>query len=253
VREFGMSAIMNGMTLHGGLIPYGGTFLTFSDYSRNALRMAALMKIRTLFVFTHDSIGLGEDGPTHQSVEHAASLRLMPNMDVWRPCDSLESAVAWIAAIERRDGPACLLFSRQNLPFQGRNAEQIKQIARGGYVLSDVATPKAIIIATGSEIALAMAAQKLLEVAGFPVRVVSMPSTNVFDRQDATYRDSVLPEGIKRVAVEAGVTDYWRKYVGLEGAVVGLDRFGESAPAGELFKFFGITAEAVADAVKRLF
>jgi transketolase len=252
VREFGMSAIMNGLTLHGGLIPYGGTFLTFSDYSRNALRMAALMKIRTLFVFTHDSIGLGEDGPTHQSVEHAASLRLIPHMDVWRPCDSVESAVAWIAALERRDGPACLLFSRQNLPFQVRDATRIKQIARGGYVLSDAASPKAIIIATGSEVSLAVGAQKLLADGGVAVRVVSMPSTNVFDRQDATYRESVLPKGIKRVAVEAGVTDYWRKYVGLDGAVIGLDRFGESAPAGELFKFFGITAEAVAEAVKRL-
>ena len=252
VREFGMSAIMNGLTLHGGLIPYGGTFLTFSDYSRNALRMAALMKIRTLFVFTHDSIGLGEDGPTHQSVEHAASLRLIPNMDVWRPCDSVESAVAWIAAIERRNGPACLLFSRQNLPFQVRDATHIKQISRGGYVLSDAANPKALILATGSEVGLAMAAQKQLADAGVAVRVVSMPCTNVFDRQDATYRESVLPKGIMRVAVEAGVTDYWRKYVGLEGAVVGLDRFGESAPAGELFKFFGITAEAVAEAVRRV-
>jgi transketolase len=252
VREFGMSAIMNGMALHGGLIPYGGTFLTFSDYSRNALRMAALMKIRSLFVFTHDSIGLGEDGPTHQSVEHAASLRLIPNMDVWRPCDSVESAVAWIAAVERRDGPACLLFSRQNLPFQARAGSLIKQIARGGYVLSDAANAQAVIIATGSEVGLAMAAQKLLADAGIAVRVVSMPSTSVFERQDATYRASVLPKGLKRVAVEAGVTDYWRKYVGLEGAVVGLDRFGESAPAGELFKFFGITAEAVAEAVKHV-
>ena len=252
VREFGMSAIMNGLTLHGGLIPYGGTFLTFSDYSRNALRMAALMKIRTVFVFTHDSIGLGEDGPTHQSVEHASSLRLIPNMDVWRPCDSVESTVAWIAAIERRDGPACLLFSRQNLPFQARDAARTQQIARGGYVLSDAANPKAVIIATGSEVSAAVAAQKLLADAGIAVRVVSMPSSNVFDREDATYRESVLPKGIKRVAVEAGVTDYWRKYVGLEGAVVGLDRFGESAPAGELFTFFGITADAVAEAVKRV-
>jgi transketolase len=252
VREFGMSAIMNGLTLHGGLIPYGGTFLTFSDYSRNALRMAALMKIRTVFVFTHDSIGLGEDGPTHQSVEHAASLRLIPNMDLWRPGDAVESAAAWVAAIERRDGPSCLLFSRQNLPFQVRDAGRIKQIARGGYILSDAESPKAIIIATGSEVSLAVAAQKLLADAGVAVRVVSMPSTSVFDRQDATYRESVLPKGIKRVAVEAGVTDYWRKYVGLEGAVVGLDRFGESAPAGELFKFFAITAEAVAEAVKRV-
>ncbi len=250
VREFGMSAIMNGMALHGGLIPYGGTFLTFSDYSRNALRMAALMKIRSLFVFTHDSIGLGEDGPTHQSVEHAASLRLIPNMDVWRPCDSVESAVAWIAAIERRAGPASLLFSRQNLPFQARSADQIALIGRGAYVLADADRPRAVIIATGSEVALATGAHQELEGQGIAVRVVSMPSTSVFDRQDAAYKDSVLPKGVKRVAVEAGVTDYWRKYVGLEGAVVGLDRFGESAPAGDLFKFFGLTVEGVVNAVK---
>ncbi len=250
VREFGMSAIMNGMTLHGGLIPYGGTFLTFSDYSRNALRMAALMKIRSLFVFTHDSIGLGEDGPTHQSVEHAASLRLIPNMDVWRPCDSVESAAAWIAAIERRDGPASLLFSRQNLPFQARSPDQIALIGRGAYVLADADGPRAVIIATGSEVALAMGAKKELETQGIAVRVVSMPSTSVFDRQDAAYKDAVLPKGVKRVAVEAGVTDYWRKYVGPEGAVVGLDRFGESAPAGDLFKFFGLTVEGVVNAVK---
>ncbi|HEX4985931.1 MAG TPA: transketolase [Burkholderiales bacterium] len=251
VREFGMSAIMNGMALHGGVIPYGGTFLTFSDYSRNALRMAALMKLRNLFVFTHDSIGLGEDGPTHQPIEHAASLRLIPNMDVWRPCDTVESAVAWTAALERRDGPACLLFSRQNLPFQPRDAQRIGDIARGGYVLSDAPSPRAVILATGSEVALAMAAQKSLAAEGIAVRVVSMPCTNVFDRQDAGYRDAVLPRGIRRVAVEAGVTEFWRKYVGLEGEVVGLDRFGESAPAGELFKYFGITAEAVAQAVRR--
>jgi transketolase len=250
VREFGMSAVMNGMTLHGGLIPYGGTFLTFSDYSRNALRMAALMKIRSLFVFTHDSIGLGEDGPTHQSIEHAASLRLIPNMDVWRPCDSVESAAAWIAAIERRDGPASLLFSRQNLPFQARSPEQMALIGRGAYVLADADRPRAVIIATGSEVALAMGARKELEGQGIAVRVVSMPSTSVFDRQDAAYKAAVLPKGVKRVAVEAGVTDYWRKYVGLEGAVVGLDRFGESAPAGDLFKFFGVTVEGVVKAVK---
>jgi transketolase len=250
VREFGMSAIMNGVALHGGLIPYGGTFLTFSDYARNALRMAALMKIRSLFVFTHDSIGLGEDGPTHQSVEHAASLRLIPNMDVWRPCDSVESAVAWMAAIERRDGPSSLLFSRQNLPFQARGADQIALIKRGAYVLADAAKPQALIIATGSEVALVMGAKKELEAQGVAVRVVSMPSTSVFDRQDAAYKDAVLPKGIRRVAVEAGVTDYWRKYVGLEGAVVGLDRFGESAPAGDLFKFFGFTVENVVKAVK---
>ena len=250
VREFGMSAIMNGMALHGGLIPYGGTFLTFSDYSRNALRMAALMKIRSLFVFTHDSIGLGEDGPTHQSIEHAATLRLIPNMDVWRPCDALESSIAWIAAIERRDGPTSLLFSRQNLPFQGRSAEQIALIERGAYVLADSDRPRAVIIATGSEVALAMGAKKELEGQGIAVRVVSMPSTSVFDRQDAAYKNAVLPKGVKRVAVEAGVTDYWRKYVGLEGAVVGLDRFGESAPAGDLFKFFGFTVKGVVNAVK---
>ncbi len=250
VREFGMSAIMNGMALHGGLLPYGGTFLTFSDYSRNALRMAALMKIRSLFVFTHDSIGLGEDGPTHQSVEHASSLRLIPNMDVWRPCDSLESAVSWIAAIERRDGPASLLFSRQNLPFQARSAEQIQQVARGGYVLADSDKPQVILIATGSEVALAMDAKRLLGEQGIAARVVSMPCTSLFDRQDAGYRSAVLPKGMPRVAVEAGVTDFWRKYVGLEGAVVGIDRFGESAPGGELFKYFGITAEAVVAAAK---
>jgi transketolase len=250
VREFGMSAIMNGMTLHGGLIPYGGTFLTFSDYSRNALRMAALMRIRSLFVFTHDSIGLGEDGPTHQSVEHASALRLIPNMDVWRPCDTVESAVSWVAAIERRDGPSSLLFSRQNLPFQARDASQIAAIARGGYVLADADKPRAVIIATGSEIGLAVAAKKALQEQGIGVRVVSMPCTSLFDRQDAAYRASVLPAGIPRVAVEAGVTDFWRKYVGLEGAVLGIDRFGESAPGGELFKFFGLTTEGVVAAVK---
>ena len=250
VREFGMSAIMNGMALHGGLIAYGGTFLTFSDYSRNALRMAALMKIRNLFVFTHDSIGLGEDGPTHQSIEHAAGLRLIPNMDVWRPCDSVESAAAWIAAIERRDGPSSLLFSRQNLPFQARSAEQIALIERGAYVLADADRPRVVLIATGSEMGLAMGAKKELEGQGVAVRVVSMPCTSVFDRQDAAYKNAVLPKGVKRVAVEAGVTDCWRKYVGLEGAVVGVDRFGESAPAGDLFKFFGFTIEGVVNAVK---
>jgi len=250
VREFGMSAIMNGMALHGGLIAYGGTFLTFSDYSRNALRMAALMKIRNLFVFTHDSIGLGEDGPTHQSIEHAAGLRLIPNMDVWRPCDSVESAAAWIAAIERRDGPSSLLFSRQNLPFQARSAEQIALIGRGAYVLADADRPRVVLIATGSEMGLAMGAKKELEGQGVAVRVVSMPCTSVFDRQDAAYKNAVLPKGVKRVAVEAGVTDCWRKYVGLEGAVVGVDRFGESAPAGDLFKFFGFTVEGVVNAVK---
>lgn len=252
VREFGMAAIGNGLSLHGGLIPYTATFLMFSEYARNALRMAALMKVRQVFVFTHDSIGLGEDGPTHQPVEQIATLRMIPNMDVWRPCDSTESAVAWACAIERKDGPTSLCFSRQNLPFQARTAEQLAAIRRGGYVLSEAAggTPQAVIIATGSEVALAMAAQKTLGEAGIAVRVVSMPSTSVFERQDAAWRAAVLPAGVPRVVVEAGVTDGWYKYVGLEGRVIGLDRFGESAPAGELFKEFGITAEAVVDAVR---
>jgi transketolase len=250
VREFGMCAAMNGMALHGGVIPYGGTFLVFSDYARNALRLAALMKIRSIFVFTHDSLGLGEDGPTHQPIEHAATLRLVPNMDVWRPCDSVESAAAWIAALERRDGPSSLLFSRQNIAFQKRSAEQVEAIRRGGYVLADAPQAQAVIIATGSEVPLAMDARAQLAAAGIAVRVVSMPCTNAFDRQDAAYRASVLPPGVPRVAVEAGVTDFWRKYVGLEGAVVGIDRFGESAPGPELFKHFGFTAEHVAAAVK---
>ena len=252
VREFGMSAIMNGIALHGGYIPYGATFLTFSDYARNALRMAALMKLRALWVFTHDSIGLGEDGPTHQSVEHAASLRLMPGLDVWRPCDTVESAVAWGVAVERRDGPSAMLFSRQNVAFVPREADVIANVKRGGYVLADAPGARAAILATGSEVPLALAAQKQLADAGIAVRVVSMPSTNVFDRQDAAYRAAVLPKGMPRVAVEAGVTDFWRKYVGLEGAVIGIDRYGESAPAGELYKYFGITTEAVAAAVKQV-
>jgi transketolase len=249
VREFGMSAIMNGLSLHGALIPYGGTFLTFSDYARNALRMAALMKARSILVYTHDSIGLGEDGPTHQSVEHAASLRLIPNMDVWRPCDTTETAVAWIAAIERNNGPTSLLLSRQNLPFVERSAEQVEAIALGGYVLSEAlgGSPKVILIATGSEVGLALESQKALAERGIAARVVSMPCTSLFDRQAATYRDSVLPNAVKRVAIEAGVTDLWRKYVGLEGGVVGIDRYGESAPAGELFKYFGFTVANVVD------
>ena len=253
-----MAAIANGIALHGGLVPYTATFLMFSEYARNALRMAALMKVRQVFVFTHDSIGLGEDGPTHQPVEQTASLRLIPNMDVWRPCDTTESAVAWAASIERASGPSALAFSRQNLPFQPRSSQQVADIRRGGYVLSEAGTasqpvsPQAVIIATGSEVALAVAAQKQLADEGVAVRVVSMPSTNVFDRQDAAYRAAVLPKGLPRVAVEAGVTDGWRKYVGLEGEVIGLDRFGESAPAGELFKYFGITAEAVVAAVKKV-
>ncbi|HET9663082.1 MAG TPA: transketolase [Burkholderiales bacterium] len=254
VREFAMAAMTNGISLHGGFIPYCATFLTFSDYARNALRMAALMKARSIFVFTHDSIGLGEDGPTHQAIEHAASLRLIPNMDVWRPCDTVETACAWAAAIERRDGPTSLLLTRQNVPFQQRSAEGLAAIARGGYVLSDAGgeAPRCVLIATGSEVQLAMDAQKKLAAQGVAVSVVSMPSTSVFDRQDAAYRERVLPRGVPRVAVEAGVSDYWRKYVGLDGAVIGIDRFGESAPAGELFRFFGFTADRVVTAAKEL-
>jgi transketolase len=250
VREFGMSAAMNGLALHGGIIPYGGTFLTFSDYSRNALRMAALMKIRSIFVFTHDSIGLGEDGPTHQSVEHAAALRAIPGMDVWRPCDTIESAVAWIAAIERKDGPSSLLFTRQNVPFQKRDAHTITAVRRGGYILSDAQDPKLIIVATGSEVQLALAAKQQLASEGVPVRVVSMPCTAVFDRQPPMYRDVVLIPTLPKIAVEAGVSDFWRKYVGLDGAVVGIDRYGESAPGAKLFEHFGFTADNVMKAAK---
>ena len=254
VREFGMSAIMNGLSLHGGLIPYGATFLMFSEYARNALRMAALMKIRNLFVFTHDSIGLGEDGPTHQPVEQTATLRYIPNMDVWRPCDTVESTVAWAHAIERKDGPSTLIFSRQNLPFQKRDANTIKLINKGGYILSEAANgkPQVILIATGSEVGLAMNAQKSLGEEGIYARVVSMPCTNVFDRQELSYKENVLPKGVKRVAVEAGVTDFWRKYVGLDGAVVGIDTFGESAPADVLFKHFGFTVENMLKTVKSI-
>jgi len=254
VREFGMSAIMNGLSLHGGLIPYGATFLMFSEYARNALRMAALMKIRNLFVFTHDSIGLGEDGPTHQPVEQTATLRYIPNMDVWRPCDTVESTVAWAHAIERKDGPSTLIFSRQNLPFQKRDANTIKLINKGGYILSEAANgkPQVILIATGSEVGLAMNAQKSLGEEGIYARVVSMPCTNVFDRQELSYKENVLPNGVKRVAVEAGVTDFWRKYVGLDGAVVGIDTFGESAPADVLFKHFGFTVENMLKTVKSI-
>jgi transketolase len=250
VREFGMSAIMNGIALHGGFIPFGATFLTFSDYSRNALRMAALMKQRSLFVFTHDSIGLGEDGPTHQSVEHVSSLRLIPGLDNWRPADTVESMVAWGEALKRKNGPSTLIFSRQNLPYQERSAAVVANIARGGYVLNDVADAKAILIATGSEVELAVAAASALAAEGIAVRVVSMPSTDVFDRQDAAYKASVLTKGTPRVAIEAGVTDFWYKYVGLEGAVVGIDTFGESAPAPVLFKHFGFTVENVVAKVK---
>ena len=252
VREFGMSAMVNGMVLHGGLLPYGATFLMFSEYARNALRMAALMKIRSIFVFTHDSIGLGEDGPTHQAVEQTATLRYIPNMDVWRPCDTVESAVSWARAIERKTGPACLIFSRQNLAFQKRDATQIANISKGAYVLSEAKSgkPQVVLIATGSEVDLAVKAQAVLADQGVAARVVSMPCTNLFDRQDQAYKDSVLPKGTKRVAIEAGVTDFWRKYVGLEGAVVGIDTFGESAPAGDLFKHFGFTVENVVNTAK---
>ena len=245
VREFGMSAIMNGVALHGGYLPFGATFLTFSDYSRNALRMAALMKLRSIFVFTHDSIGLGEDGPTHQSVEHVSSMRLIPNLDNWRPCDTVESMVAWGAAVQRKNGPSTLIFTRQNLPYQERSAQQIADIARGGYVLADVADAQVILIATGSEVELAVAAASALAADGIAARIVSMPSTEVYDRQDAAYKASVLTKGVPRVAIEAGVTDFWYKYVGLEGAVVGIDSFGESAPANVLFKHFGFTVENV--------
>ncbi len=253
VREFAMAAITNGMSLHGGFIPETGTFLTFSDYSRNALRMASLMKLRNIFVFTHDSIGVGEDGPTHQPVEHVSALRLIPGMHVWRPCDTVESALAWARAVERRDGPSCLIFSRQNSLFQARSATAIAAISRGGYVLAEAAGPlRAIIIATGSEVELATAAREQLAAAGIAVRVVSMPCTQVFDAQDATYREAVLPRGVPRVAVEAGVSDLWHKYVGLEGRVIGIDRFGESAPFKDLFKFFGFSADRVAQAVKEV-
>lgn len=261
VREFGMTAIMNGLALHGGFLPYGGTFLTFSDYARNAVRMAALMRIPGIYVYTHDSIGLGEDGPTHQPVEHAASLRLMPNVDVWRPADAFETAVAWMASIERRDGPSALLLSRQNLPEQRRNLSVGMSgedaVRKGGYVLSDAPCARAILIATGSELQLAMSAQATLAAEGIAVRVVSMPSTSVFDRQSAEYKNGVLlgtdgKSSTPRVAIEAGVTDLWRKYVGLEGAVIGLDRYGESAPAGELFKYFGITADNVVRTIKAM-
>ncbi len=248
VREFGMCAVMNGIALHGGHIPYGGTFLVFSDYARNALRLAALMGLRVIYVFSHDSIGLGEDGPTHQPVEHAAALRLIPNMDLWRPCDTVETAVAWGAALERSKGPTALLLTRQNVPFARKNA--LEEIRKGAYVLSDAPNPRAVIIATGSEVQLALGAQKQLAEAGIGVRVVSMPSTSVFDRQPDDYKKSVLPDRIPRVAVEAGVTDFWRKYVGLDGAVVGIDRYGESAPAGDVFKHLGFTPEKVAEAVR---
>jgi len=251
VREFGMSHIMNGMALHGGLLPFGGTFLMFSEYARNALRMSALMKQRVIYVFTHDSIGLGEDGPTHQPVEQIPTLRMIPNMDVWRPCDTVETMTAWVCAVEKTTGPSSLALSRQNLPFVARDAATIANIRKGGYVISEAkGKAKAIIIATGSEVELALKAQAELGQKNVPVRVVSMPSTNVFDRQDQAYKDSVLPKGLPRIVVEASVTDGWWKYVGGEGKVIGLDRFGESAPAGVLFKEFGFTVANVVSAVE---
>jgi len=254
VREFGMTAIANGITLHGGFLPYTATFLMFVEYARNAARMAALMKIRQVMVYTHDSIGLGEDGPTHQPVEQLASLRVTPNMSVWRPCDQVESAVAWKYAIERHDGPTALIFSRQNLAQQDRDAEQLANVARGAYILKDCAgTPDVILIATGSEVELAVSAYEKLTAEGHKARVVSMPSTDAFDKQDATYREAVLPKAVSaRVAIEAGIADYWYKYTGLNGAVVGMTTFGESAPAEKLFEIFGFTVDNVVARAKEL-
>ena len=249
VREFGMSAAMNGVALHGGYIPYGGTFLTFSDYSRNAVRMSALMQLRVIYVFSHDSIGLGEDGPTHQPIEHVSTLRMIPNNALWRPCDSVETMVGWLAAIERRDGPTCLILSRQNLPYCRRSAEQIRDIRKGGYVLAEAAVGPGgaaiTLLATGSEVALAMQARTELEAGGVPTRVVSMPSCGDFDRQSAEYRAAVLPRQIPVLAIEAGVSNFWRAYTGFSGDVVGIDRFGESAPAPQVYEALGLTTQAV--------
>ncbi|CAH0524627.1 transketolase [Vibrio hippocampi] len=254
VREFGMTAIINGIALHGGFVPYGATFLMFMEYARNAMRMAALMKVQNIQVYTHDSIGLGEDGPTHQPVEQIASLRVTPNMSTWRPCDQVESAIAWKHAIERKDGPTSLIFSRQNLAQQDRDAEQLANVAKGGYILKDCdGAPELILIATGSEVELTVNAYQELTAAGHKVRVVSMPSTNVFDAQDDAYREAVLPAAVtKRIAVEAGIADYWYKYVGFGGKIIGMTTFGESAPAGELFKMFGFTTENVVATAKEL-
>ncbi|OEC80811.1 transketolase [Photobacterium damselae subsp. damselae] len=254
VREFGMTAIINGIALHGGFVPYGATFLMFMEYARNAMRMAALMKVQNIQVYTHDSIGLGEDGPTHQPVEQVASLRLTPNMSTWRPCDQVESAVAWKFAIERKDGPTSLIFSRQNLAQQERDAQQLADITKGGYVLKDCdGKPELILIATGSEVELATEAYALLTAEGRKVRVVSMPATDVFDKQDAAYRESVLPSDVTaRVAIEAGIADFWYKYVGFEGRIIGMTSFGESAPADQLFKLFGFTVENVVETAKEL-
>ncbi|HAS6175251.1 TPA: transketolase [Vibrio vulnificus] len=254
VREFGMTAIMNGIALHGGFVPYGATFLMFMEYARNAMRMAALMKVQNIQVYTHDSIGLGEDGPTHQPVEQIASLRLTPNMSTWRPCDQVESAVAWKLAIERKDGPSALIFSRQNLAQQPRSAEQVADIAKGGYILKDSdGKPELILIATGSEVELAVKAAEQLTAEGKKVRVVSMPATDTFDKQDAAYRESVLPSDVTaRVAIEAGIADFWYKYVGFDGRIIGMTTFGESAPADQLFEMFGFTVENVVNTAKEL-
>ncbi|WP_297481461.1 transketolase [uncultured Photobacterium sp.] len=254
VREFGMTAIINGMALHGGFVPYGATFLMFMEYARNALRMAALMKVQNIQVYTHDSIGLGEDGPTHQPVEQVSSLRLTPNMSTWRPCDQVESAVSWKYAIERKDGPTSLIFSRQNLTQQDRTAEQVANIVKGGYILKDCAgKPELILIATGSEVGIAAEAYAELTAAGRQVRLVSMPATDLFDKQDAAYRESVLPADVTaRIAIEAGIADYWYKYVGLNGRIIGMTTFGESAPAEELFKMFGFTVENIVNNAKEL-
>jgi transketolase len=254
VREFGMSALLNGVTAHGGFIPYGGTFLTFSDYARNAVRMAALMRLRVIFVYTHDSIGLGEDGPTHQPIEHVSSLRLIPHMDLWRPCDAVETAAAWGVAIENRDGPTCLIFTRQALTHEARDAAQLAAIKRGGYVLIDTdGPPEAIVIATGSEVGIAAAAVRSVAAKGKKVRLVSMPSTTTFDRQDDAYRQSVLPPNVtRRVAVEAGSTGLWWHYVGLQGEIVGIDHYGASAPAKDLFKAYGFTPERVVEALEKV-
>ncbi|HMX23637.1 MAG TPA: transketolase C-terminal domain-containing protein, partial [Accumulibacter sp.] len=254
VREFAMTALANGLALHGGFIPYTGTFLVFSDYSRNAIRLTALMKLRQVLVFTHDSIGLGEDGPTHQPIEHAASLRLIPGLDVWRPADAFETTVAWTTALARADGPSCLLLSRQNLPALSHTPEQAVDIARGGYILheADGGVPRVVLIATGSELSLACTAQSALAAEGIAARIVSMPCTQRFDAQPVVYRQQVLPPGVPRIAVEAGHPDLWRKYVGTDGAVIGIDRFGESAPANVLYDYFGVTVEEIVNAARAL-
>jgi transketolase len=254
VREFGMSAMLNGIVCHGGFIPYAGTFLTFSDYARNAVRMAALMRLRVIFVYTHDSIGLGEDGPTHQPIEHLASLRVIPQMDLWRPCDAVETAAAWGAAIENRNGPSCLVFTRQSVVHEARNAAQVAAIRRGGYVLIDSAgAPEVIVIATGSEVGIAAEAVRAMAAKGKKIRLVSMPSTNTFDAQDEAYKKNVLPPAVtRRVAVEAGVTAFWWHYVGLQGEIVGINHFGASAPAKDVFKAYGFTSEHVVEAIEKV-